>query len=150
MKFCLPGTNRLSRLVLPFFVAVTSLFPLFRCKRDYPTYVFPSGRTIRIIGVKQTTAILRDGTITYPKFEYESCIDINDSAALNKELREVWPYLLKDIGNAPIDFLQVTAFDINSTFFRKSRITPFRKDSEGIWRSPALDDASGKPKSETK
>lgn len=113
-------------------------------KGDYRPMHLPSGGTINIMGVKHVTAVLSDGTITYPKLEYESYINIEDPEALHKELREIWPQVLKELEGSNVDFIQIAAFDVDSRIFRKSRITPFRKDKDGIWHSPALPESPKK------
>lgn len=113
-------------------------------KREYRIMHLPSGGTINIMGVKHVTAVLSDGTITYPKLEYESYTDIEDPNALHKELGEVWPQVLKELEGSNVDFIQIAAFDVKSRIFRKSRITPFRKDKDGIWHSPALPESPRK------
>jgi hypothetical protein len=114
---------------------------------------FPSGRKVTIVAVEQIETKDAIGIVSALLLEYETRLKITDTAGLQKEVDEIWPWLKVDVQHRKLTeaIIQVLESPTRSPtqkvdpaqrgwVFAKDpdvaqRVWIFTKQSDGSWRS---------------
>ena len=103
---------------------------------QYEVKTLPNGKQLKVIGITKVQMATPKGVVSFLRLEYQTDLEISDTAALEREAEQIWPYFKNDVEQAGLNEAVIKANTApTGTIIQQSSSQAFayKKNSNGAW-----------------